>query len=105
MVCFAQFEVVYIQNNARLMNISHLILTEGNSLRILVIENTTELNENDIFELTRNLHYYNLLQNIRFRYNMITTVPENVFSLKIEDVLEIFDMRFNKIEKIYSFFQ
>jgi hypothetical protein len=87
------------------MNISHLILTEGNSLRILVIENITKLNENDIFELTRNLHYYNLLQNIRFRYNMITTVPENVFSLKIEDVLEIFDMRFNKIEKIYSFFQ
>jgi hypothetical protein len=75
MVGFAQFEVVYIQNNARLMNISHLILTEGNSLRILVIENTTELNENDIFELTRNLHYYNLLQNIRFRYNTITTVP------------------------------
>jgi hypothetical protein len=75
MVCFAQFEVVYIQNNARLMNISHLILTEGNSLRILVIENTTKLNENDIFELTRNLHYYNLLQNIRFRYNTITTVP------------------------------
>jgi hypothetical protein len=75
MVGFAQFEVVYIQNNARLMNISHLILTEGNSLRILVIENTTKLNENDIFELTRNLHYYNLLQNIRFRYNTITTVP------------------------------
>jgi hypothetical protein len=87
------------------MNISHLILTEGNSLRILVIENITKLNENDIFELTRNLHYYNLLQNIRFRYNTITTVPENVFSFKIEDVLEIFDMRFNKIEKIYSFFQ
>jgi bisphosphoglycerate-dependent phosphoglycerate mutase len=57
------------------MNISHLILTEGNSLRILVIENITKLNENDIFELTRNLHYYNLLQNIRFRYNTITTVP------------------------------